>query len=207
MKKLISFVAAAMLCGLVSAQKVSVTLNDGKVIDGTLSSSLADGATKVYVKNEADGQKTEYTTADVKTLTLTSDKGETATYIPMTAQRGLPSVWNKNPKPYKEPVFMQPIYSGKNVSAYAMPISGVSNGRNATGTYTQTTYTLHQFYFKVNSEDIAKGYWMSGSIGAKAMMKLVFKPYPQMKEVIKNMDFDEFYKDPALIIRKFDETF
>ena len=54
------------------------------------------------------------------------------------------------------------------------------------------------------SKDVAKGYWMGSSIGAKMLLKIVFKPYPVMKETVSNLDTKEFYKDPISLIRTFD---
>ena len=58
--------------------------------------------------------------------------------------------------------------------------------------------------FKVKNEDVAKGYCMGSSIGAKMLLKIVFKPYPVMKETVSNLDTKEFYKDPISLIRTFD---
>jgi hypothetical protein len=96
------------------------------------------------------------------------------------AQKSLPSVWNKNPKPYKTPIFLKPVYEGENVSAYIHYISTITN--------TKTLHlegTNYVFYFKVKNEDVAKGYCMGSSIGAKMLLKIVFKPYPVMKELMK----------------------
>ena len=45
---------------------------------------------------------------------------------------------------------------------------------------------------------------MGSSIGAKMLLKIVFKPYPVMKETVSNLDTKEFYKDPISLIRTFD---
>ena len=114
-------------------------------------------------------------------------------------QKSLPSVWNKNPKPYKTPIFLKPVYEGENVSAYIHYISTITN--------TKTLHlegTNYVFYFKVKNEDVAKGYCMGSSIGAKMLLKIVFKPYPVMKETVSNLDTKEFYKDPISLIRTFD---
>ena len=86
-----------------------------------------------------------------------------------------------------------------NVSAYIHYISTITN--------TKTLHlegTNYVFYFKVKNEDVAKGYWMGSSIGAKMLLKIVFKPYPVMKETVSNLDTKEFYKDPISLIRTFD---
>lgn len=97
-----------------------------------------------------------------------------------------------------EPLMKHPVHEGKNVSAYIHFIS------------TTNTKTLHLegtnyvSYFKVKNEDVAKGYWMGSSIGAKMLLNIVFKPYPVMKETVSNLDTKEFDKDPISLIRTFD---
>lgn len=93
----------------------------------------------------------------------------------------------------------KPVYEGKNVSAYIHFISTTTN--------TKTLHlegTNYVFYFKVKNEDVAKGYWMGSSIGAKMLLNIVFKPYPVMKETVSNIDTKEFDKDPISLIRTFD---
>lgn len=40
----------------------------------------------------------------------------------------------------------------------------------------------------------------------EGMLKIVFKDFPEMKTVISELDTDQFYKDPAMLIKKFDEA-
>ena len=98
-----------------------------------------------------------------------------------------------------EPLMKHPVHEGKNVSAYIHFISTTTN--------TKTLHlegTNYVFYFKVKNEDVAKGYWMGSSIGAKMLLNIVFKPYPVMKETVSNLDTKEFDKDPISLIRTFD---
>ena len=98
-----------------------------------------------------------------------------------------------------EPLMKHPVHEEKNVSAYIHFISTTTN--------TKTLHlegTNYVFYFKVKNEDVAKGYWMGSSIGAKMLLKIVFKPYPVMKETVSNLDTKEFDKDPISLIRTFD---
>jgi len=44
------------------------------------------------------------------------------------------------------------------------------------------------YYFKVHSEDTARAFWMSASVGWRAEMKLVFKDFPEMKDVVEEFD-------------------
>lgn len=47
---------------------------------------------------------------------------------------------------------------------------------------------------------------MSSAIGVKAMLKIVFKDFPEMKPIIEELDTDKFYEDPTMLIKKFDEA-
>jgi hypothetical protein len=159
-----------------------------------------DDGDVVVTKDSNSKEKKEYKSTEIKSIKYYDSKSKKwIKFVPLMAQKSLPSVWNKNPKPYKTPIFLKPVYEGENVSAYIHYISTITN--------TKTLHlegTNYVFYFKVKNEDVAKGYWMGSSIGAKMLLKIVFKPYPVMKETVSNLDTKEFYKDPISLIRTFD---
>lgn len=202
MRKLLFMLLALLLCGMAQAQEnVEITLNDGKVVKGTTKTLfMLDDGDAVVVKTAGDGEKKEYKSTEIRRVKYYDTKSkEWIDFVPMMAQKTLPTVWNKNPQPYKTPIFLSPVYEGENVSAYIHYISTVTN--------TKTLHlegTNYVFYFKVKGEDVAKGYWMGSSIGAKMLLKIVFKPYPVMKETVSNLDTKEFGKDPVSLIRTFD---
>ena len=193
---------AALLCGMAKAQQnVEITLNDGNQVKGTTKTLfMQDDCDIVVVKDDVSGEKKEYKATEIKELKCyDSDSKEWVVFVPLMAQKALPSVWNKNPKPYKNPVFLTPLYEGKNVSAYIHYISTITNTKTH---HIEGTNGI--FYFKVKNEDVAKAYWMGSSIGAKMLLKIVFKPYPVMKETVANLDTKEFNNDPVTLIKTFD---
>ena len=202
MKKLFFMLFAFLICGITHAQEIELTLNDGKVVNGTTKSSfMFDGFHEISVKDAKSGEKTDYNSTDVKSVKLYDSKTkEWNTFVPLMAQKSMPSIWNKNPKPYKNPIFMMPLYEGKHVSAYKHFISTQTNTKNA-----QIHGKGWILYFKVKDEDIAKAFCMNAFVGVKALLKIVFKDYPEMKETVKTLDTDEFCKDPVELIRKFDD--
>lgn len=202
MKRIFFMFLALLLCVMVQAQdNVEITLNNGNVVKGvTKTLFMLDDGDVVVAKDSKSREKKEYKSTEIKSIKYYDSKSkEWIKFVPLMAQKSLPSVWNKNPKPYKTPIFLKPVYEGKNVSAYIHYISTITN--------TKTLHlegTNYVFYFKVKNEDVAKGYWMGSSIGAKMFLKIVFKPYPVMKETVSNLDTKEFDKDPISLIRTFD---
>lgn len=203
MKKLMTLWLCLLLCGMAQAQNnVKITLNNGNVVEGvTKHLFMLDNADAILLKDTKAGEKSEYKSTEIKSVDYyDSDSKEWITFVPLTAQRTLPSVWNKNPKPYKTPVFLSPLYEGKHVSAYIHYIT--------TATNTKTVHlqgTSYMYYFKVHSEDVAKSYCMGSMIGIKMLLKIVFKPYPVMKETINDLDTKAFAQDPVSLIKTFDE--
>ena len=202
MKRIFFMFLALLLCVMVQAQdNVEITLNNGNVVKGvTKTLFMLDDGDVVVTKDSNSKEKKEYKSTEIKSIKYYDSKSKKwIKFVPLMAQKSLPSVWNKNPKPYKTPIFLKPVYEGENVSAYIHYISTITN--------TKTLHlegTNYVFYFKVKNEDVAKGYCMGSSIGAKMLLKIVFKPYPVMKETVSNLDTKEFYKDPISLIRTFD---
>lgn len=202
MKNFLTALLALLFCNTLMAQDVKLTLNDGNVVSGSTNSLfMFDGNSEIRLKDTKSGAKQDFGAAQLKEVKYyNKHDNEWLTFVPLVAQKSLPSVWNKNPKPFKEPVFMMPIYTGKRVSAYKHFISTQTNTKKA-----QINGSGYVLYFMVKGESLARAFWMSSAIGAKAMLKIVFKDYPEMKSVVSDLDTDKFYEDPLMIIRKFDE--
>lgn len=94
---------------------------------------------------------------------------------------------------------MQVVYEGKNVTGYVHNISTRTNTKTL-----QLTGTGGMLYFKLKKEDVARAFWMSAAVGWRAELKLVFKDFPVMKPVIKELDSKSFYADPFALIKTFD---
>lgn len=204
MKKLMFLILALLPCAIGAAQKpIEVTLRSGEVVKGTSNGGfLFDHFHELRVKDEESGKKQDFTSQELTSVKLyDEDSKEWITAVPLMAQRSMPSLLFKKPKPYRNPVFMIPIYEGKRVSAYKHLIS--------TMTVTQQ-YRIQggsfMLYFLVKGEDVCRAYALNNSIGAKAELRLVFKDFPEMANEIENMDVDQFYDDPLAIIKRFDEV-
>ena len=124
----------------------------------------------------------------------------------MAAQMGLGISYKENPKLYKNPVCLKPVYEGKNISAYIHYIS------TATHVQSGSIYGYGvMFYYKAKNEDFARTYYLKDNsvvvgIGQKTMLKRYFKDFPQIKVVLKDLSMKEFRKDPTILVKKLDEV-
>ena len=196
-----------VLCGAIQAQNAEVTLNNGKVVKGDIDkySFNVDNYHEFRIK-KTDGEKADFTSVDVKEIKYYDKKaGEWENWIPMVAQMGMSMSYKENPKLYKNPVFLQPVYEGKNISAYIHYIS------TATHVKSGSTYGFAIiFYYKAKNEDFARSYYLMDNsiagIGQKTMLKRYFKDFPQIKEVLKDLSMKDIRKDPAIVVKKLDEA-
>ena len=140
-----------LFCVFAQAQtKVEVTLTDGKVVKGTTRTLFSvDDANSIKVK-DAKGEKKTYKSTEVINLRVYDDKSQKwYTFEALKAQKALPNVWNKNPKPYSDPVFLQVVYEGKNVTGYVHNISTQTNTKTlqltGTGGQGRRITLRHQF--------------------------------------------------------------
>ena len=203
MKKILTILFALLFAFTMQAQNIKLTLNNGQTVSGnTKSLFMYDNGSEIRVKDKKNGEHKDYKSSEIKEVKYFDEKGkEWITFVPLMAQKTMPSVWVKSPKPYKEPVFTIPLYEGKRATAYMHPITTQTNTKNL-----QITGGGCIYYFKVKGEDVARAFWMSSAIGVKAMLKIVFKDFPEMKPIIKELDTDKFYEDPTMLIKKFDEA-
>ncbi len=208
MKKLLVMLLGLLLCGITQAQQVEVTLNNGGVVKGETPSLsfYVDNDHEIIVKDKASGEKHDFTSTDVKEIKYYDKKAkEWTNWVPMVAQMGLGMSYKENPKLYKNPVFLQPVYEGKNISAYIHYIS------TATHVKSGSIYGFAiMFYYKAKNDDFARSYYVMDNsvagIGQKAVLKRYFKDYPQIKEVLKDLSMKEFRKDPMILVKKLDEV-
>lgn len=182
-----------------------VTLSDGKIIEGYISTSLVNylkpNVSKIDISEEFEGESKKYSSEEIVSITYPPTEKDTTTviYESVKAMKRMPNLWNKNPKPYKEPIFLRMVYEGKHVKGYAMPVFDATYGR----TMSSYNYTWRYFY-KTEGNEIAVAYWddVNGIIpGMKKLMKFLFRDFPEIKEMIdegtlKPKDF----RDNCLII-------
>ena len=116
MKRIFFMFLALLLCVMVQAQdNVEITLNNGNVVKGvTKTLFMLDDGDVVVAKDSKYREKKEYKSTEIKSIKYYDSKSkEWIKFVPLMAQKSLPSVWNKNPKPYKTPIFLKPVYEGK----------------------------------------------------------------------------------------------
>ena len=197
------------------AYKVKVTKADGTVFEGyndtKFEQYLKPKVTSVSISSEFKGPAVKYSSDEVKRLefiALTMDS------IPMIfeavkAQTKLPNLFSKNPKPYKEPVFLRLIYDGENVKGYAMPYT------DHTFTHKPNIMTVHytwRYFYLTKDSDVAKTYWddTDGIVpNMKKVMKFYFREFP---DIVKMIDNDEltpqmFRENPAIVLLLMDKTY
>lgn len=219
MKKTVLYIFL-FICGIsVFAQDkpedfhVRVIKNDGTVFEGynetRFTNYLRPYITAVSISNEFAGKPIKYNGNEVKRVEFT---GETQDSLPMIfeaviPQTKLPNLFNKNPKPYKEPVFLRLIYEGENVKGYAMPYTDhtMVPGRRT------ILYTWRYFYLTKDS-DIAVAYWddTDGTIPKmEKVMKFYFREFPELQELVdrKELTSEMFRENPAIVLPIMDRTF
>lgn len=197
------------------AYKVKVTKTDGTVFEGyndtKFEQYLKPKVTSVSISSEFKGPAVKYSSDEVKRvefIALTMDS------IPMIfeavkAQTKLPNLFSKNPKPYKEPVFLRLIYDGENVKGYAMPYT------DHTFTHKPNIMTVHytwRYFYLTKDSDVAKTYWddTDGIVpNMKKVMKFYFREFP---DIVKMIDNDEltpqmFRENPAIVLLLMDKTY
>ena len=192
---------------------VRVIKNDGTIFEGynetRFSNYLRPYTTTVSISNEFKGKPIKYNGNEVRRVEFT---GETQDSLPMIfeaviPQTKLPNLFNKNPKPYKTPVFLRLIYEGKNIKGYAMPYTDhtMVPGRRI------ILYTWRYFYLTKKS-NIAVAYWddTDGTIPKmEKVMKFYFREFPALQELVdrKEITPEMFRKKPAMVLPIMDRTF
>ena len=107
MKKILTMLFALLFAFTMQAQNIKLTLNNGQTVSGnTRSLFMYDNGSEIRVKDKKNGEHKDYKSSEIKEVKYFDEKGkEWITFVPLMAQKTMPSVWVKSPKPYKEPVF------------------------------------------------------------------------------------------------------
>lgn len=186
---------------------------DGTTIEGynaTLYSDyLRPKVTRIAICNEFGGTPTKYDGEEIKRVVFTKTINDS---IPMVfdavrAQTKLPNLFNKNPKPYKEKVFLRLVYDGENVKGYAMPYTDhtMVPGRRI------ILYTWRYFYFTKDG-DVAKAYWddTNGIVpNMKKVMKFYFREFPDLVKMVDDgtLTPEMFHANPAIVLPMMDRSY
>lgn len=190
---------------------VFVELANGNIIEGYVTTSLRNyfkpNVTKVGISEEFGGDAKKYTSEQVKSIIYPPNENDTTAviYHSVKATKKLPNLLNKNPKPYKEPIFLRLVYEGDHVKGYAMPIFDVTHG----GTMSVYDYTWRYFY-KTDDNEVAVAYWddIRGIFPAlKKFMKLIFQEFPELKKMIDDgtLKPSEFRENCLIVLPIIDE--
>lgn len=217
MKRTFFNLAAALLTAAVCAfcadakkdaddYRIIAIMADGSRIDGYIASSLTNHmrpfVTSVSISREFGGEKEKYNSEQVASVVYPPSEKDTTTVVfhSIRVQSKLSHLWNKNPKPYKKPVFLRLIYNGENIKGYVMPILDQTNGQ----TMSVSHYTWRYYYLR-KGDDVAKAYWddINGIIpGMKRVMKFFFRDFPELQDMVDAGEIKggDFRDNPAMVL-------
>lgn len=193
--------------------KVTCTLTDGTVIEGYTSIPLTKIITsQLYELDISDtykGKARTYTSEEVKRIVYTSTLNDSLPliYESVKAQRNMPNRLNKDPKPYKKPVFLQLIYEGKNIKGYKTLTTDYTVNMSGTN----VNY-IFQYYYLKKGDEIAKSYWL-GRKGLVLIMKkdikLYFREFPKLVEMVdkKEIKTKHLRKNPEMVLPLMDKFY
>lgn len=184
--------------------EVTATRNDGTSFVGYTKYFPYEDCTAIEIRTES-GETKKYNSDEIVTLVYYpyGEEYQPIVYKSVIAQKSRPSVFSKDPKPYKKPIFLRQIYSGNNVDGYVMMITGRTNTRSMS----QTTYNIPVYHYKVHNDEKARIYLLGEPVvGLGAFLKLCFKKYPKMVENFESKEIkaDDVYNNPLMIFPIFD---
>lgn len=187
-------------------EPVTAIMADGTRVEGftktNLINPLRDPQSQIGISEEFDGEEKKYTSTEISEVIFQPNEEVTTPtiYRSVLAQKTLPTLFKKNPKPFKEPVFLRCVYDGTNVKGYARACTDSSY----TPSTTRVNYTW-AYYYKVEGEDVAKAYWLDTKDivpGMRKVMKFYFREFPEIQKMIDDgtLTPEEFRKDPTIVL-------
>lgn len=188
-------------------------LVDGTEIEGYNETSFTNfmfpWVTEVKLADTYKGETKKYSSEELKAVWFTSLGADSVPkiYESVRAQKGMPNLWNKNPKPYKKRVFLRLIYNGENVKGYIRPVADYTHGR----TMSVSTYT-YMIYYLTRDSDVAVAYWCEiGDIvpAMRRVMKFYLREFPELVEMVEKKELtpDEFRSNPAIVLPLMDKFY
>ncbi len=207
MRRILSFlflVAMSMPLFAADEYKVTATCSDGTSFEGYTKYFPYENCTSIPIRTES-GEYKKYSSDEIVTLEYSpfGEHTQPLVYKSVVTQKTMPTLFSKDPKPYKKPIFLRQIYSGERVDGYVMLITGRTN----TPSVKHTTYNIPLYFYKVHDDEKARQYLLGElSVGLGASLKLCFKKYPKMVEKFKSKEIkaDDVYKNPLMIFPIFD---
>lgn len=187
-------------------EPVTAIMADGTRMEGFTKTSLINyikGAqSEIGISETFKGKEKKYTSQEITELIFPPNEevSTPAIYRSVWAQKQMPHAFNKNPKTYKKPVFLQCFYDGENVKGYKRACMDVTN----TPSMSRVNYTW-MYYYKVEGEDVAKSYWFATSdliIGLRKVMKFYFREFPELQQMVDDgtLSPDDFRADPTVVL-------
>lgn len=193
--------------------RVRLTMADGTIFEGynntRLRNWLKPKVTSISISEEYKGPATKYTGDEVKRFVFVESLTDSIPVVfdAVKAQSKRPTLFSKNPKPYKEPVFLRLVYDGDNVNGYAMPITDATY----VPSMTKVHYTWRYFYLTRDS-DVAVAYWddVDDIIpGMKKVMKFYLREFPELVEMVDKEEITarDFRDNPTIVLPIIDKTY
>lgn len=186
-------VAAAKKKEEIQLPTITLTLNDGSVINGLLRSNLHYIKKNISVSETADGKKEKYQLTDIDSLVVTYVDGEKMTLRPIY-------VWNGFFKKVdKTPVLANVCYSSDKMTCYMVP-----------GRYEKTTAAVPSNYFQ--STTTRKNAWLyykqikkNGDRISLLYTYIPSKKIPKVKSILSDIK-NNFEKEEFRFIKETIET-
>ncbi len=221
MKKLLAF--ALCLFSILSSYakkdddpesyRVRVTKTDGTTFEGYNDTHfinyLRPNVTTLSVSETFGGEPVKYKSSEIKRVEFLKLTGDSVPliYEAVMAQKRLPNLLSKNPKPYKDPVFLRLIYDGENVKGYVRPVADYT--RTPSMTVAQYTWV---YYYLTKDSDIAKAYWVDVNDlipSMRKVMKFYFREFPELVRMVEDKEITprEFRDHPAMVLPIMDATY
>lgn len=188
-------------------------LADGTQVEGYNETALLNfmrpWVTEVCMTDSLGTTKTCYSSDELKTVWFVKGAQDSipVVYQSVKAQKRLPHLLNKNPKPYKKPVFLRLIYNGENVKGYIRPWLDYT----AAKTINVSNYT-YMFYYLTKDSDVAVAYWDGTNDITPAMrkvMKFLLREFPDLVEMVDDgtLTPEMFRQNPAIVLPLIDKAY
>lgn len=188
-------------------------LADGTEIEGYnekgASNFMYEWSTDVKLADTFKGEAKKYTSEELKAVWFTSPGKDSVPkiYHSVKAQKSMPNLFNKKPKPYKKPVFLRLIYNGENVKGYIRPV--VDFTHTPSMSISTSTYMI---YYLTKDSDVAVAYWCeTGDIvpAMRKVMKFYLREFPELVEMVEKGELKprDFRDNPAIVLPLIDKYY
>lgn len=188
-------------------------LADGTEIEGYNEKASLDfmyeWTTDVKLADMYKGESKKYSSEELKAIWFTAldEDSIPKIYHSVKAQKSMPNLFNKKPKPYKKPVFLRLVYNGENVKGYIRPVADYTH----TPSMSISTYT-YIIYYLTKDSDVAVAYWCETDDLVPAMkkaMKFYLREFPELVEMVEKGELKprDFRDNPAIVLPLMDKFY